>query len=100
VRSTNRKLAEAEALAVAVAADAAAYEVRGCWIVRATSRNRALVARYPEIFTSRFPGSSRSWVATLSQGTTPPRESALVWCDAACRRLFEWRPGGGGGGLR
>jgi hypothetical protein len=97
VRSTNRKLVEAEALAVAIAGDAAPYGVSGCWIVRATSRNRALVARYPEIFASRFPGSSRSWVATLNRGTTPPREAALVWCDAACRRLFEWRPGGGGG---
>ena len=89
-RATNRKLAEAEQLAVAIGGDRP-YRVAGCWIVRATRRNRELVARYPEVFASRFPGSSAGWVAALTRGTEPPREPGLVWCDVRTTRLFAWR---------
>lgn len=89
-RSSSRKLAEAEALAIAVGGERP-HRVAGCWVVRATARNRELVRRYPEVFTARFPGSSLGWVRALTLGTDPPAEPGLVWCDVATTRLFPWR---------
>jgi DNA-binding XRE family transcriptional regulator len=88
-RSSMRKLAELEDMAVARWGEDA--RVGLVWIVRATRRNRALIARYPEVFASRFPGSSIGWVRALTLGTEPPTEPGLVWCDVAATRLFEWR---------
>jgi transcriptional regulator with XRE-family HTH domain len=95
-RSTDRKRAEAEALAVAVGpigpdGVAQPYSVRTCWVVRATTRNRALVARYPEIFAARFPGSSAGWVRALTEGGEPPAGPGLVWCDVGATRLLARR---------
>jgi len=88
-RASARKLAEAEAMAVGLwGEDARAALV---WVVRATVRNRALVARYPEVFGSRFPGSSGKWVAALTEGSDPPIHTGLVWCDLNATRLFGWR---------
>ena len=95
VRSSDRKVAEADRFAVA-RWGRADYRVGGCWVVRATRRNRALLARYPESFASRFPGSSLRWVRALTAGDAPPEAPGLVWCDPAATRLFEWRPGGAG----
>jgi transcriptional regulator with XRE-family HTH domain len=89
-RSTSRKLAEVEDLAVALGGEDP-YAVAGCWVVRATKANRDLVARYPAIFAARFPGSSSRWVAALTTGAPPPREPGLVWCDVGATRLFAWR---------
>lgn len=89
-RSSSRKLAEAEALAVAVGGERP-HRVAGCWVVRATARNRDLVRRYPEVFAARFPGSSVGWVRALTLGTRPPAEPGLVWCDVAATRLYAWR---------
>lgn len=90
-RSTDKKRAEAQALAIAIG-HGRPYSVHTCWVVRATRRNRQLLAQYPEIFASRFPGSSRAWVAALIKGTPPPDEPGLVWCSVDASRLFEWRP--------
>lgn len=95
-RASDRKRAEAEQLAVAIgpldgAAVAQPYRVRSCWVVRATARNRALVARYPEVFAARFPGSSAGWVRALTEGTEPPEKSGLVWCDTRAMRLIACR---------
>jgi transcriptional regulator with XRE-family HTH domain len=90
VRSSDRKAAEAEALAIALG-HGDPFTVHVCWVIRATRRNRELVSRYPEIFASRFPGSSRQWVAALSHGTPPPRERGLVWADVPGTRLCAWR---------
>lgn len=92
IRSTRRKIAEAEELAVAAGGDRGPYRVAACWIVRDTRRNREIVARYPEVFASTFTGSSRQWVAALTrQGVSPPEELGLVWCDLRATRLFAWR---------
>jgi hypothetical protein len=92
VRSTRRKLAEAEALAIAVGGEAGPYRVAGCWVVRDTRRNRELMARYPEVFRSTFMGSSRGWVRALDDPRARlPDELGLVWCDLAAKRLFAWR---------
>jgi hypothetical protein len=88
-RSSTRKQAELEDLAAAKwGADG---KVGLIWIVRATARNRALLGRYPEVFASRFPGSSRAWLRVLQFGGIPPAEPGLVWCDVGATRLFEWR---------
>ncbi|HEU0235026.1 MAG TPA: helix-turn-helix transcriptional regulator [Candidatus Limnocylindrales bacterium] len=89
-RSTNRKLAEAAELAIVLGGERP-YRVAGCWVVRATRRNRDLVDRYPEVFAARFPGSSVAWVRAISTGSEPPSEPGLVWCDVAGTRLFPWR---------
>jgi transcriptional regulator with XRE-family HTH domain len=83
-RSSARKVAELENLAIARWGTVA--RVGLVWVVPATARNRALVARYPEIFASRFPGSSRAWVWALTAGADPPAEPGLVWCDVAATR--------------
>jgi len=89
-RSSERKRADAEALAAARWGEEEAA-VGMVWVVRATARNRALVARYPEVFAARFPGSSIGWARALLAGATPPDEPGLVWCDVAATRLFAWR---------
>jgi transcriptional regulator with XRE-family HTH domain len=90
IRSSDRKRVEAEAVAMVLGGDAP-YRVATCWVVRATRRNRQLLARYPELFASRFPGSSRAWVSALAAGAEPPAQPGLVWCDVSATRLFEWR---------
>ncbi len=91
-RSTSRKLAEADELAMAAGGERP-FTVRGVWVVRATARNRALLARYPEVFAARFPGSSRRWVEALTTGAEPPKDPAIVWSDVATTRIFAWRRG-------
>ncbi len=88
-RASMRKAAELAAIAAGRWGPDALVAV--VWVVRGTARNRALLARYPEVFAGRFPGSSRSWVDALTRGETPPAEPGLVWCDVAATRLVEWR---------
>jgi transcriptional regulator with XRE-family HTH domain len=90
VRSSDRKASEAEGLAIAMGRGEP-YSVHVCWVIRDTRRNRELVARYPEIFGSRFPGSSRAWVNALTAGGAPPAKRGLIWCDLAATRVFPWR---------
>lgn len=92
-RSTSRKVAEAEDLAIAIG-DGQPHAVSACWVVRATRRNRELVRRYPEVFASRFPGSSVGWVRALTTGAEPPKEPGLVWCNVHTTRIFPWRRAG------
>jgi transcriptional regulator with XRE-family HTH domain len=89
-RSFDRKLAAAAELAIVLGGERP-YAVHGVWVVRVTARNRALVARYPEVFARRFPGSSRAWILALTTGSQPPAEPGLVWCDQSATRLLEWR---------
>lgn len=92
VRSTRRKIAEAEELAVAAGGDHGPYRVAACWIVRDTRRNREILARYPEVFASTFTGSSRQWVQALTRsGVLPPEGIGLVWCDVRATRIYAWR---------
>jgi len=92
VRSTRRKIAEAEQLAVAVGGEGGPYRVAAVWIVRDTRRNRELLSRYPEVFASAFTGSSAVWVRALTMsGSQPPVDLGLVWCDRNASRLFARR---------
>ena len=94
VRASTRKAAELEQMAVG--RWGAEARVGLVWVVRATARNRALLAKYPEVFSTRFPGSSRDWVAALTEGREMPAEPGLVWSDPSAIRLFEWRQIGPG----
>jgi transcriptional regulator with XRE-family HTH domain len=89
-RSTNRKLVEASDLAVVIGGERP-HRVAAAWVVRATRRNRELVARYPEVFAARFPGSSAGWLEALTCESEPPPGQGLVWCDIDATRLFAWR---------
>jgi len=92
IRATNRKAAEAAAHAIAATVgDAEPYRVATVWVVRASAANRTVLARYPHILDSAFPGSSRRWVAALTDGTEPPKDPGLVWFDPGTRRLTEHR---------
>jgi transcriptional regulator with XRE-family HTH domain len=90
IRSTNRKAAEARDLPATID-DGPPYRVATVWVVRPTAANRALVARYPEIFGSAFPGSSRSWARALQAGAAAPDLPGLVWLDPVAGRISEWR---------
>lgn len=90
IRATHLKQAEAADLA-AVIDDGPSFRVATVWVVRDTATNHALVARYPEILGSAFPGSSRAWVKALTSAATPPLQSGLVWFDPGMHRLHEWR---------
>ena len=89
VRSTARK--HVEVVDRASARWGPNARVSSVWVVRATARNRALIDRYPEVFASRFPGSSRRWLDALLVGADPPGDPGLVWCDVGATRLFAWR---------
>jgi len=93
-RTSARKQAEAGALAAARWGEGPAM-TGVVWVVRATARNRALVARYPEVFAARFPGSSAGWVRALNEGVDPPSEPGLVWASVDGTRLWAWRRKGG-----
>jgi transcriptional regulator with XRE-family HTH domain len=88
-RSSNRKVAELDQ--IAVARWGAAGRAALVWVVRDTDRNHAVVARYPEVFASRFAGSSRAWVVALTEGGPVPDEPGLIWCDLSTGRLHPWR---------
>ena len=92
-RSFDRKLADLGSASVALWPERDA-QVRGCWVVRATRRNRSLVGRYPEVFAARFPGSSQGWARALVADEAPPRDPGLVWCDVPGTRLYAWRARG------
>lgn len=93
VRSTERKRSEAAQLAIGLGGERP-YAVATCWVVRATRRNRALVARYPELFAAKFARSSWGWVRALKDGLPPPLDLGLVWSDVRTTRVFAWRRAG------
>lgn len=88
-RSSSRKVAELEELVAHRWGGEG--RVSSVWTVRDTARNRSIVARYPEVFRSRFPGSSAAWVRALTAGGDVPKEPGLVWCDVKATRIFAWR---------
>ncbi|MEO8437023.1 MAG: helix-turn-helix transcriptional regulator [Chloroflexota bacterium] len=89
-RSTNRKAAEAADLAATID-DGPPYRVATVWVVRPSSTNRALLARFPGIFGATCPGSSRAWATTLATSDAPPNDRGLVWLDPSSGRISEWR---------
>jgi hypothetical protein len=94
-RSNDRKRAEAEAVAIALSTDDAPLQIGVCWVVRDTRRDRELLARYPHIIESRFPGSSAGWVRALTAGGPFPDRPGIIWSDLNATRLFARRRSGG-----
>ena len=90
-RGTNRKVAEAEGLAVLAAGDGPPYRVAACWLMIATAANRRLLRTYPELFATRFAGSSRDWIRCLAEGAEPPGQPGMVWVDVRAGRLVPIR---------
>lgn len=67
--------------------------ISGCWVVRATLRNRGLVAEHRHIFRARFAGSGQAWLAALTSPRPMPSRPALLWVSVDGRRLFPARLG-------
>jgi len=94
VRSTRRKIAEMEEVAVAIGGGAGPYRAAACWVIRDVARNRLVVARYPQIFASTFAGSSAGWVRSLTtRSVAPPQGAGMVWCDPRSKTLAPVRLG-------
>jgi transcriptional regulator with XRE-family HTH domain len=89
-RSTNRKMAEAADLAATIDGGPP-YRVAVVWVLRDSAANHDLTRRYPEIFRSAFPGSSRAWVQALASGDPPPTAPGIVWFDGATRQIRSFR---------
>jgi transcriptional regulator with XRE-family HTH domain len=90
-RSSDRKLAEAAQLAVAIGGAGPPFDIGLVWVVRDTRVNRALIERYPHIFERRFPGPSGAWVRALTRPAAMPSGPGLIWCDGKATRLFARR---------
>ena len=93
LRSTDRKTAELERVAILAGGDGTAYRVAVGWLLVDTAANRPLVNRYSEVLRTRFPGSSAAWAKALSEGTAPRAEPAIAWIDPRSRaiRALRWR---------
>jgi transcriptional regulator with XRE-family HTH domain len=89
-RSSDRKVAEAAELAIGIGGGRP-YRVALCWLLVDNAANRALLARYPEIFATRFPGSSRRWVEALTTGRPVPIEPGIAWIDPRAGRIVPMR---------
>ncbi len=88
-RSWDRKLDQVDRLRAARGMEEG---VSGCWVVRATRRNRSLVRDHRTLFRARFPASSAAWLAAL---TSPeglvPGAAGLLWVAVQGDRLFPAR---------
>ena len=90
-RASSRKVADAGGVAVLAGRDGLEYRVALCWLLVNTAANRRLVARYPETFKSRFPGSSLAWVRCIADGTQTPLDHGIAWIDPENGRLVPVR---------
>jgi transcriptional regulator with XRE-family HTH domain len=90
-RSTDRKRADLESLALLVGGDSGPYRVAVAWLLTDSEANRRLVASYPEFLRTRCPGSSMALVEALVSGSAPPPEPALAWIDPPRGRIVAVR---------
>jgi transcriptional regulator with XRE-family HTH domain len=95
LRSYERALARVEQHAIATLVPEASVDdvrVSGLWIVRATMRNRQLLAAHRHLFRARFPGSgARSLKALTDPSAAPQKESTWLWVSVSGDRLFSAR---------
>ena len=94
-RNWDRRLDAVERYAIArMVGDQPLPRVAGCWVVRATQRNRRLVREHRHFFRARFPGSGSVWLAALtSPEASMPDKAALLWVSVKGDRLFPARLG-------
>ena len=75
-------------------AEGMAARVAGLLVIRATRRNRTLVAGLSRMFESRFPAQGRAWIRALSSPDVPmPTADGFVWSTVRGDRLFAARLG-------
>lgn len=79
VRGFNRELAAAAEVTAGMGVPDA--RVAGCWALVDNRPNRSLLARYPEFFATRFPGSSFAWARAITTSSPPPQDAGIVWLD-------------------
>ena len=95
VRDFGRRVDAVERYAIArMLPDEPLPRTGGCWVVRATQRNRRLIGEHRHFFRARFPGSGRAWLASLTSSAAPiPSEPTLIWVSVDGERLFPARLG-------
>ena len=86
-RVGDAKVRDEELRAVAIAGDGAPFAVGLVWLIRDTRANRELLARYPNFFATRFPGSGGGWLATLIRKKAMPTAPGLLWSDVGGRTV-------------
>jgi len=68
------------------------WRVEGLFLLRRTSRNRALVKTLAPLLEARFPVSSTSWLKALSlSGSSMPGAAGFAWTSVAGDRLIAAR---------
>lgn len=73
---------------------AAGRRAAGLWVIRATRRNRALVAELNAVFSAKFPCAGSDWLRALREPDRPmPAGNGFVWADVSGSRLFAARLG-------
>ena len=94
-RDWGRRLEAVDRYAIArMVTDGPLPRTSGCWVVRATQRNRSLVNEHRGFFRSRFPGSAHAWLTALTNpAATMPGQPALLWVTVNGARLFPSRLG-------
>lgn len=90
-RSTARKRADLDEMAILAGGDAGPYRAAIGWLLTDTAANHRLVASYPAVFRAAFSGSSSEWVRCLLEGREPPAHTAVAWVDTANGRLVPMR---------
>jgi len=95
VRDFSRRSAAVDRYAVGrMQGDEPVPRTAGCWLVRATRRNRTLIGEHRHFFRARFPGPGRAWLAALaSPGSPLPTQPALLWVSVKGERVFPARLG-------
>jgi hypothetical protein len=94
LRAFDRRLDALERFAITRTTDEVLPATSGCWVVRATQRNRRLLQGHRNLFQARFPGSGHAWLAAIrSASAAMPREPAFLWVTIAGDRLFPARLG-------
>ncbi len=90
VRDFDRRLSALDRYAIAkMRGDEPLPSASGLWLLRATIRNRRLVAEHRLFFRGRFPGSGRAWLAALTDpAVAMPLEPALLWVNVKGERIF------------
>lgn len=96
LRDWTRRLARVDRLATArltreIDDVSVLPRVSGCWVLRATVRNRGLVRDHGMVFRSRFPASGALWLRALRGGAPMPAASALLWVSVDGTRLWSAR---------
>jgi hypothetical protein len=98
LRDWTRRLARAEQLAIArftrddvERRQPIVPRVSGCWVMRATNRNRRLVRDHPRVFRARFPGDGAAWLSALRGPVIMPGQPAVLWVSVDGKRLWAAR---------